>query len=345
MRIAQSIGIDKFYQYARDFGFYERTGIGLPGEASGNFHENPKNIDMIVASFGQRFTITPIEITAAYCAIANGGELMRPRLVKELTDAEGNVVARFEPEIIRKVVSGKTSETMRGVLEEVVKDGTGRNAYVAGYRVAGKTGTSETTDKNRFIASFAAFAPADDPVICVFVMLDNPKGDSHMGGAVAAPVARKIIEDTLVYMDVERKYSEKDQKQLVKQIAMPDLRGKPVESAVHALKESGFKYRLQSGINDMSATVAKQNPPAGSMVIAGATVMLYTSKDADPTLTDMPDLAGMDVPRAIAAMGGAGLNMKASGSGAASSQGVAPAEKVEAGSIVDVSFRYMENIE
>ena len=345
IRIAQAVGIDSFYRYMHDFGFYDKTGISLPGEASGNFHDKPKNIDMIVASFGQRFTITPMELVTAYCAIANGGNLMRPRLVKELTDADGNVVTKYEPEIVRKVISKETSDTMCAILEEVVNEGTGKNAYVSGYRVAGKTGTSETTQSDRYIASFAAFAPADAPVVCVFVMLDNPKGDSHMGGAVAAPVARKILEDTLTYLDVDRRYSERDQKLLMKQGAIPDLRGMPVEDAVRALKEAGFGYKLQHGIDDMSIAVSHQNPPAAAMALAGATVMLYTSKEAEPTLVAMPDLAKMSVSQAIEAMGAAGLNAKVSGAGTMSSQGVAPGEKVEAGSIIEVMFRYMENIE
>ena len=178
MKVAQSLGIDRFYSYVRAFGFMDKTGIELKGEARPQFQDKPKEIDMAVASFGQRFTITPLQLTTAYCAVVNGGKLMKPRLVKELTDADGNVVMKFEPEAVRTVISKQTSDIMRDILEGVVADpkGTGNNAYVRGYRVGGKTGTSETTKEDVYIASFCGFAPADDPRVVVLVALFDPKG-------------------------------------------------------------------------------------------------------------------------------------------------------------------------
>lgn len=167
---------------------------------------------MATTTFGQRFTITPVHLVNAYCAIANGGNLMKPRLIKELRDSEGNIVEKFEPEVIRQVISKETSNTMRELLEGVVSEGTGRNAYVKGYRVAGKTGTSETLEEGVYIASFAAFAPADNPVISVLVMLNHPTGHSYYGGQIAAPVAGRIIEDTLDYLNIERRYTKKMKK-------------------------------------------------------------------------------------------------------------------------------------
>lgn len=210
VRVAQSMGIETFYKYVKAFGFYDKTDIELPGEQKSIFQEKPAEIDMAVAAFGQRFTITPIQLATAYTAIANGGKLMKPRLIKELTNSEGNVVKKFEPVVIRNVISKQTSDTLRDLLEGVVSEGTGKNAYVKGYRVAGKTGTSQTTESDVYVASFVAFAPADNPVINVLVALLNPSGDSYMGSVVAAPVAGKIIEDTLNYLGVERIYTEKD---------------------------------------------------------------------------------------------------------------------------------------
>jgi stage V sporulation protein D (sporulation-specific penicillin-binding protein) len=176
VRVAQSLGIDRFYSYVKAFGFYDKTGISLPGESKGMFHASPTETDMAAASFGQRFTITPMQLITSYTAIANGGKLMKPRLVRELTDSEGNIIKKFEPEVIRPVISKKTSETLSEILEGVVSIGTGKNAYVKGYRVAGKTGTSETTEEGVYTASFMAFAPADNPVVCVLVALFNPQG-------------------------------------------------------------------------------------------------------------------------------------------------------------------------
>ncbi len=200
IRAAQKIGISTFYDYVRAFGFFDRTGINLPGEQNSLFQKKPTEIDMAAAAFGQRFTVTPIQMAAAYTALANGGKLMKPRIVKELTNQQGNAVKKFEPEIIREVISGKTSKTLREILEGVVSEGTGKKAYVEGYRVAGKTGTSETTQSDVYIASFFAFAPADDPVVVVMVALYNPGGNSHMGSDVAAPIAGSIIKDTLDYL-------------------------------------------------------------------------------------------------------------------------------------------------
>lgn len=217
VRVAQNLGIEKFYKYVRAFGFYDRTNIELPGEEKGIFQHEPKEIDMAAASFGQRFNITPMQIISAYNAVANGGKLMKPRLVKELTDSEGNVIKKFEPEVIRNVISEQTSKTLKEILEGTVTEGTGKNAYVRGYRVAGKTGTAETTETDVYVASFAAFAPADNPVVTVLIALFDPRGDSFGGGTVAGPVAGKIIEQTLDYLGVERRYTEKDLEEMAKE--------------------------------------------------------------------------------------------------------------------------------
>ena len=176
VEIARKAGIKKFYSYMRNFGFYNKTGIDLPGEADSYMHKEPKEIDLAVASFGQRFQITPIQLITAYAAIANGGKLLKPKVVKEIVDADGNLVKKFDTKIVDTVISQKTSSTLCNILEGVVSEGTGTNAYVRGYKVAGKTGTSETTSKDRYIASFSAFAPADNPKICVLIVLDNPQG-------------------------------------------------------------------------------------------------------------------------------------------------------------------------
>ena len=171
--------MDRFYNYVRDFGFYDKTGIDLPGEANSIFQKKPAEIDMATASFGQNFQITPIQLICAYAAIANGGKLLKPHLVKDLVDSNGNIVTRFEPEVVRNVISKQTCDTLKNMLEGVVNQGTGVNAYVSGYSVAGKTGTAETFEngvrsKDRFIASFSAFAPSDNPVINVLVVLTIP---------------------------------------------------------------------------------------------------------------------------------------------------------------------------
>lgn len=202
VKIAMSLGIDKFYSYVRAFGFNEKTGIELPGEAGSIFQKDPTQIDMATASFGQSFQITPIQMITAYTAIENGGQLLKPQIVKELTDSKGNVVKLFDTKIIRNPISKQTADALKDILEGVVSEGTGKEAFIDGYRIAGKTGTSETFEngkrsKDRYVASFMGFAPTDNPKIGVLVILDHPSGDSYAGGKVAAPVAAQIIKYAL----------------------------------------------------------------------------------------------------------------------------------------------------
>ncbi len=202
VRLAMTLGIDKFYSYIRSFGFYDKTDIDLPGEANSIFQQKPAEIDMATASFGQSFQITPIQMITAYSAIENGGQLLKPQIIKELTDSKGNVVKLFTTQIIRNTISKQTATTLSKILEGVVSEGTGMEAFIDGYRIAGKTGTSETFEngkrsKDKYVASFMGFAPADNPQISVLIILDHPSGDSYYGGKVAAPVAAQIIKYAL----------------------------------------------------------------------------------------------------------------------------------------------------
>lgn len=346
VKVAQSLGVSRFYNYVKAFGFTEKTGILLNGEAKSIFQSKPKEIDMAVASFGQRFTITPLQLITGYTAIVNGGNLMKPRLVKELTDNDGNVVERFEPEVVRSVISKKTSDTVRSILEGVVAtpNGTGNGAYVKGYRIGGKTGTSQTTQKDVHIASFCGFAPADDPqIICLVVMFD-PKGESYMGGAIAAPLAGKIIEDVLNYKQVERQYTEEDLKTMTEEVFVPDVRNKTVGDAVKELKSAGLSYKVE-GSGNTESSVLEQTPKPDAMVPENSVVILYTYKPDKEQNIEMPDLSNKTVSEAIDALNRVGLNIKVSGKGVAFRQDKAPGEKVRKGDVVSVEFRNLDNIE
>ncbi len=208
--LSKDIGIDRFYKYVNAFGFNSKTRIDLPGEESGQIQAKPRLIDMVTSSFGQNLQITPIQLAMAYSSIANGGKLLKPQIVKDLTDSNGNVVKRYETEYVRNVISKQTTDTLKQSLKNVVLRGTGTNAYISGYEVAGKTGTAETFDKNgqrskeRYISSFAGFAPLDNPVIVVLVVCDYPTGESHFGGFVAAPVVKEVMEEYLNYMKIDK---------------------------------------------------------------------------------------------------------------------------------------------
>ncbi len=346
VKVSQSLGIDRFYSYVKAFGFMEKTGIELKGEAKSQFQTKPKEIDMAVASFGQRFTITPLQLATAYTALVNGGKLMKPRLIKELTDSDGNVVEKYEPQVVRTVISEQTSRTVRDILEGVVGDpkGTGNNAYVKGYRVGGKTGTSETTKKDVYIASFCGFAPANDPKVVVLIVLIDPRGDSHMGGVIAAPLVGKIAEDVLSYMQVERQFTQEDLKSMTEEVYVPDVRKKTVAEAVKALKAAGLKYSIEGEGNNESSVV-EQTPKPDSVVPENSVVLLYTYKPESEQTVKMPDLSGKTMSEAINAINRADLNIKVSGHGVVYKQQYEAGEDVKKGSVVLVEFRNFDNVE
>ena len=345
VKVAQSLGISRFYSYVKAFGFTEKTGVELKGEGGSIFQKNPKEIDMAVASFGQRFTITPLQLATGYTAVVNGGKLMKPRLVKELTDSDGNTVKTFEPEEVRTVISKETSETVRNILEGVVAtpNGTGNNAYVKGYRIGGKTGTSQTTQKDVHIASFCGFAPADNPVIITLVVLFDPQG-SYMGGVIAAPLAGKIMEDVLNYLQVERKYTDEDLKSMAKDVFVPEVRNTTLDEAVKKLKAAGLDYIVE-GDGNLNQKVVEQTPKPDAVVPENSVVILYTYKPEKDATVKMPDLANKTMAEAMDAMKRVGLNVKVSGSGVVFRQQYEKGTLVKKGQVVEVEFKNMDNIE
>ena len=345
VQVAQRLGITRFYTYLKAFGFYSKTGVQLSGEANSNFIKNPQEIDMAVNAFGQRFTITPMQLVTAYTAIANNGKLMKPRLVKELTDSEGNIVKKFEPETVRTVISRQTSEKVRGILEGVVSEGTGANAYVKGYRVAGKTGTSQTTEEGVYTASFMAFAPADNPVVCVYVALFDPQGESYYGGQIAAPTAGKLTEEVLNYLQVERRYSEKDLEMMAKDVYVPDVRKMTIEEAAQELKSKGLSYKVEGNGNNKDEIVVDQTPKPDANVPEKSVVILYTYKPDKEVMVSMPDILNKTISEATKTLNDAGLNIKVSGMGVAVNQGLAPGTMVTKGKVIEVKFNNIDNIE
>jgi stage V sporulation protein D (sporulation-specific penicillin-binding protein) len=298
---------------------------------------------MAVASFGQRFQITPIQLITAYSAIANGGSLMKPRLVKELTDGNGNVVKTFAPQVVRNVISKKTSDTLKAILEGVVTWGTGHNAYVRGYRLAGKTGTSETlttTDSGRLISSFMTFAPADDPVVSILIVLDHPDVTTVSGGYLAAPIAGRLMEQILTYLGVERRYTEADLLNLPKMTSVPDCTGKTIEEARILLETYGLRYTVEGAGEAIpaDAKVAAQNPAEFTELVDKSVVVLYTGKPERQTMVAMPDLGGMNVDEAILTLGSVGLNIKVNGLGTVSRQSVPYGTEIAKGSVVEVEL-------
>lgn len=276
MAVAERLGPETFYNYMIKFGFDKKTGIDLPGEAVGIMHklENIGPVELATMSFGQSFQITPLQLLRAASCIVNGGYLVTPHFAREVIDEDGNVVATFESEKGEQVISTETSDTMRMILESVVSDGTGHKTYIPGYRIGGKTATSEKLPRKngKYIASFMAFAPADDPQIMALVLIDEPQG-VYYGGTVAGPVMKELLSNILPYIGVEPVYTEDELKlDEVKKATVPDVTGLTLAEAKKLIKEAG----LEIDVKTEGENVFGQFPLAGEEVNIGTKMLLFT---------------------------------------------------------------------
>ncbi len=340
INIGQLVGVDRFSKYFEAFGLTKKTGIDLPGEASPVYHKqvNMGPTELASSSFGQTFKISPIQLITAASAAVNGGYLLQPYVVSKIVDSDGNVVKTVQKTVKRQVVSKSTSEKIRTMMKAVVNEGGASNAYVAGYDVGGKTGTSEKVaemqasgEKGLYIASFLGFAPIDDPEIAVLVMIDEPHGDSYYGGTVAAPVAAEIFKDILPYLGYEPQYTDAELESFA--IKVPNISGKTLEDAKAELSALGFTVKVV-GEGD---TVLSQLPVNGETLNKGGTVIVYTEEDQDAmSMAMVPDFTGMTPTEANVAASSAGINIKYSGNTTASSTTVAYDQDISAGSEVVV---------
>ena len=345
MEIGERLGADKFMEYFNAFGLTERTGIELIGESSSIYYKNKMSeVDLATSSFGQGFQVTPIQLITAISAVINGGERMKPQIVKEIRNDSG-IIKSYDTEVVNRVISEETSEKMRNILEKVVSspNATGKNAYVKGCRIGGKTGTSEKNPRgsDKRIASFVGFAPANDPEIICLIMLDEPQTDNRFGGSIAAPLVGEIIEDVLNYLGVDKQYSE-DEEPIVK-AEVPDLRDISLEDAEERLKDAGLNYVIR-GYGDK---IVEQLPVPGTMLNENSLVIIYTEKpDKEEELIKVPDLVGASVGIAEASLNSMYLNFEVAGAGHsesawafAVSQSIPPGELVEPGTVIGVEFR------
>ena len=349
IEVGQRVGIEKFKDYYEAFGFRDKTGFDLPGEAKGVFYSEDqfKIVELATSSFGQGPKVTPLQLISAVSAIANGGNLMKPYLVKELTNDEGTVVKKTEPTLVRRIVSEETSKTVRELLENAVNVGSGQNAYIKGYRVAGKTGTSEKIPRgqHKYIASFVGFAPANDPKVACLVLVDEPSYGSYYGGAVVAPVVGKILEDTLKYLGIEPQYTTEEKTTI--DISVPDVEGLDVSIAKKRLTDMGLKFTIIGG----GEKVVNQMPASNASLNAGSVVVLYTESTTTEETVTVPDVKNKSLARVKSILSSAGLNLSIVGAGATGSDSdrtVAEKQTPEAGalvargSIIQVEFRFLD---
>ncbi len=363
--IGLRMGGDTFYDYLKSFGVMEKTGVDLPGEASGLFYErkylnDPANYGtsyLITSSFGQSFRITPMQLVRAVAAIVNGGYVLEPYIVSEVVDADGNTVEKNEKTVLRQVISQQTSETMRTLMEQVVTEGTASAARTPGYRVGGKTGTSEKLDEydengqqvKDKIVSFVGVAPIDDPKYVVLVALDTPaysdnseKSTVHgmyiSGGLMAAPTVRDIFLDILPYLGVEPDYGSEDIRGV--NFTVPDVIGMDETEAGELLAEKTITYRVVG----TGSVVTDQLPVAGSQVPGNSQIILYMGAEKQATRVEVPDFIGCSVADVNYLASNAGLYVQAKGTDRtdvyvlAAYQDIDPGTEVDRGTTITVEF-------
>ncbi|KUK08500.1 MAG: Cell division protein FtsI/penicillin-binding protein 2 [Caldanaerobacter subterraneus] len=334
--VGQRLGVEKLYKYIRDFGFGKTTGILLPGEAPGLVlpEERVGPVELATNSFGQGIAVTPLQMITAVAAIANGGKLMQPQIVKAIVDSKGKVVKEFKPKIVRRVISEETSATMREILKSVVAEGTGKAGYIEGFDVAGKTGTTEKYMPGKYVASFVGFAPADDPKVIVLVVIDEPNNpETHFGSQLAAPVVKSILDDTLKYLEVKPKGVKKPETVMV-----PDVRNMKLYEAERIILENKLDFILQ-GNGD---TVFDQVPKPGALVNENTKIILYLNGVSTEEVV-VPDLKGKSVKEATEILNSLGLRIKIKGTGFAVDQSPKEGTLVKKGEVVEVEFRPKEN--
>ncbi|MBR3249939.1 MAG: PASTA domain-containing protein [Clostridia bacterium] len=342
MQLGRKIGAETLYKYYQAFGFFDKTGVGLSGEAASSFWplEKVGAVELATMSFGQRFTITPLQMITAISAVSNNGVLMRPRLVKEIKNTETGAVTTVEEKQVKQVISKDTSEKVRSLMESVVTQGTGKHGAVEGYSVGGKTGTSEPLAKNvkeGYVASYVAISPVEDTRVVLLLTLYDPKGKSYQGGQVAGPVVSQMLTEILPYLEIPS--SSVDSEDEANTTMLPNVVNKTVTEAKKIIESAGFTPKINVSGDENSLLVTSQVPVAGTQLLDNATVMLYSEENDTRTSVAVPDLKGMSLQEAVAVLSEKNLNINAEGHGYVTSQDYAKNSTVEEGTVIKVTLK------
>ena len=346
IQIGQMLGAGKFRQYYQGFGFSDKTGIDLPGEAEDSFWKEGKmgGVDLAVASFGQNFTITPIQMITACAAVSNGGYVVQPHVVSKITDSKGNVIKSVDKKVKRQVISDDTSKKMKEYLEYNTERQGAAAGYISGYKVAGKSGTTEKRGVTKFessfsedyISSFCGYAPADDPQIAMLVFFDTPDGDAYYGSQVSSPVFINIMSEVLPYLDVKTSYTDEELGYV--DASAGDYTGVSIDEAKTAVEADGFTATVKGN----GSTVISQIPTVSSGLQKGGSIVLYTDSDSQSETVSVPSLIGLSPDEVNDVASAYGLNVSFSGattsSGTSSSQNVEAGTSVSPGTVITVSF-------
>lgn len=315
INLGLTMGKETFFKYFEAFGLTDDTGIDLPAEASPvedvTYHglANMGTVELASSSFGQSFQVSPIQMLSAISAVANGGKLMQPYIVSRILNEKGEAVKQISPKVKRQVVSESTCNTLKSMMSQVVNSGTGINGYVAGYRVAGKTGTSEKLgiDEKKYVASFVCFAPSDDPKVAVLVAIDEPVGE-YYGSQIAAPLGAEVMQKIMTYLNVEPKYTEEEQQYVG--ITATNVTGRETNEARSVLEDEGFNVRVVG----YGEKVLEQSPSSNQPITKGGTIILYTEKVTEKEKATVPNMVGYGVDYIYQLANYSGINVKIVGS-------------------------------
>ena len=345
MQLGKRISASTLYKYYDAFGLFDSTNSGLYGEQSSIFQKLDKvgPVELATMSFGQRLNITPLQMVTAISCIANDGVLMKPRIVKEITNSDTGSVSEVPVTQVRQVLSKQTAQEVKSMMESVVTTGTGKNAAVTGYSIGGKTGTSEPTEANAhegYVASYVAISPVEDTQLVLLLTLYDPQGENgHQGGTIAAPVVSQMLSEILPYLGIPSDTTASSSTDSSNMITVPEIRNKTVAEAEKALKEAGLTTKTYVNGDPNTILVENQNPKPGSTLPKNSIVILYGEGSDIATSVTVPDLKGLNASQAANTLKSQNLNINIEGSGTVVSQDYLKDEQVPEGTIIKVTLK------
>ena len=338
IQLGQRIGKDTLYKYFKLFGLFDKTGIDLPSEGTSTFWDKKDvgPVELATMSFGQRFSITPMQLVKAVSAIANGGNLITPHIVKSIENTDTGTITNIETKIERQVISKDTSDKMKSIMKDVVEVGGGTYAQVQGYTIGGKTGTSEPDPnhkENGYVSSFLAIAPVENTKLVVLLTLYAPQTKNYYGGKIAAPVVSQILSEVLPYMNIPSNDIATAKEDL---ISTPNVKNKTLSNAKEILEKAGLKYEYSGSADDI---ITEQMPASGTQLKKGGIVMLYSEKNKERKEQEVPDLKGVTYERAKNILESKKLNISSTGDGIVIAQNPKAGSKVEEGTVISVTLQ------
>lgn len=338
IQLGQRIGVSTFYKYLDAFGFFKKTGIDLPSEGTSSFwkEKNVGPVELATMSFGQRFTITPMQFVKAAAAIANEGKLVTPHVVKEIENPDTGTVKTIQTNEERQAISEDTANKIKDMMKSVVETGGGKYAQVKGYEIGGKTGTSEADPnhpENGYVASFLAIAPVDNTKIVLLLTLYAPKVRNHYGGSIAAPAVSQMLSEILPYLDIPSNNSDEGNVELV---SVPNVTNKTIAEAQKILKAAGLEY---SSVGDADNIVSEQVPKSGTQLQKNGIVKIYAEGKDERVSQTVPDLKGVSLAQAKVMLKARNLNISSKGTGIVIAQDPKAGTSVDEGTVINVTLQ------